>query len=134
MEKDRSKRADFNRRFETAIDPALLSAEKEVMGTDYGTTSYTTRSQADNLARRLELGSGKRLLDIGSGTGWPALYLAKSTGCHVTLTDPTSEGASTAGKRIGDDALSATALLATGNALPFRDEAFHATTSGDVFC
>ena len=53
----------------------------------YGANGYTTAAQANLLAQRLDLGPGKRLLDVGSGRGWPGLYLAASTGCTVVLTD-----------------------------------------------
>ena len=35
-------------------------------------------------AERLRLGPGSRVLDIGSGVGGPARFLAHTTGCHVT--------------------------------------------------
>jgi cyclopropane fatty-acyl-phospholipid synthase-like methyltransferase len=35
-------------------------------------------------AERLRLGPASRVLDIGSGIGGPARYLAYATGCHVT--------------------------------------------------
>jgi cyclopropane fatty-acyl-phospholipid synthase-like methyltransferase len=35
-------------------------------------------------AKTLGLGPGSRVLDIGSGVGGPARYLAHTTGCHVT--------------------------------------------------
>jgi cyclopropane fatty-acyl-phospholipid synthase-like methyltransferase len=35
----------------------------------------------------LQVGSGAHVLDIGSGTGGPAIYLAQQTGCRVTGID-----------------------------------------------
>jgi sarcosine/dimethylglycine N-methyltransferase len=35
-------------------------------------------------AERLGLGPGSRVLDVGSGVGGPARFLAHTTGCHVT--------------------------------------------------
>jgi cyclopropane fatty-acyl-phospholipid synthase-like methyltransferase len=134
MTRDRTERSDFNERFKTTSHPAVRRAEIAVIGADYGATSYTTTAQADQLARTLALGPGKLLLDIGSGTGWPGIYLAATTGCHATLTDPTDEGIGAAAQRILDDGISGTAVIATGNSLPFRDDTFDATTSGDVFC
>jgi cyclopropane fatty-acyl-phospholipid synthase-like methyltransferase len=44
-------------------------------------------AQADTLAGELRLSAGDRLLDLGSGRGWPGLYLAASSGCQVVPSD-----------------------------------------------
>ena len=126
--------AEFRERFRMVNDPAMLNAERNVIGGDYGATSYTTMGQADELARCLELGPGKTLLDIGSGSGWPGSYLAASTGSTSILTDPTLEGMAVATERSQRDRLDATAVVASGSALPFKEGVFDASTSSDVFC
>jgi cyclopropane fatty-acyl-phospholipid synthase-like methyltransferase len=42
-------------------------------------------------AEELKLGPSSRVLDIGSGIGGPARYLAYTTGCHVTALELQSE-------------------------------------------
>ena len=126
--------AEFRERFRIVNDPAMLNAEQNVIGGDYGATSYTTMGQADGLARCLELGPGRTLLDLGSGSGWPGNYLAASTGCTSILTDPTLEGMAVATKRSQRDGLDSTAVVSTGSALPFKERVFDASTSSDVFC
>ena len=126
--------AEFRERFRVVTHPAMLRAERRVTGGDFGATSYTTKSQADALARRLELGPGKVLLDIGSGSGWPANYLAQATGCEAVLTDPTWEGMAVAADRSNRDEISSLAVVASGDELPFRDETFDACSSSDAFC
>ena len=126
--------AEFRERFRIVNDPAMLNAEQNVIGGDYGATSYTTMGQADGLARCLELGPGRTLLDLGSGSGWPGNYLAASTGCTSILTDPTLEGMAVATKRSQRDGLDSTAVVSTGSALPFKEGVFDASTSSDVFC
>ena len=39
------------------------------------------------IAGQCALGSESRVLDIGSGNGWPALLLARAWGCHCTQVD-----------------------------------------------
>ena len=63
--------AEFRERYRRATDPAMVRAERSVIGGDYGAASYTTMEQADHLAVRLQLEPGRLLLDIGSGSGWP---------------------------------------------------------------
>lgn len=126
--------AEFRERFRLVTDPAMLRAERNVIGGEYGASSYTTMAQADDLARCLVLGPGRTLLDIGSGSGWPGSYLATSTGCTAILTDPTLEGMTVASERSQRDGLDTPTVVSSGTALPFRGEIFDASTSSDVFC
>ncbi len=125
---------EFRERFRLVTDPTMLRAERNVIGGDYGALSYTTMGQADELARCLNLGRGRTLLDIGAGSGWPGSYLAASTGCTAILTDPTIEGMTVAAERSLRDGLDTTTVVATGTPLPFKEGVFDASTSSDVFC
>ena len=64
-----------------ARSPVLLAVERGVCGCDYGATSWTTVDEARRIIPLLGLRPGRRLLDIGAGSGWPGLYLAGQTGC-----------------------------------------------------
>ncbi len=48
-------------------------------------TNWTMRHEARLAGELLQLGPGKRLLEVGAGSGWPGLYLAGTTGCDVRL-------------------------------------------------
>lgn len=115
-------------------EPAMRRAERRVLGCDYGGTSYTTRAQADRMAHLLDLAPGKLLLDVGSGAGWPGIYLAASTGAGVVLTDIPWEGLRVARRRVGRDGVRGHVVAASGDALPFADRSFEAVTSSDVLC
>ncbi|MCZ6885571.1 MAG: class I SAM-dependent methyltransferase [Alphaproteobacteria bacterium] len=112
----------------------MLEIERAVCGCDYGCTSWTTRGEADTAAGLLGLSPGVDLLDIGSGSGWPGLYLAKETGCTVTLSDLPLEGLQIARQRAEADGLACAIVQADGAALPFRDRGFDALFHSDVLC
>ena len=126
--------ADFNERYRIVAEPAMRRAELGVIGADYGASSYTTREQADRLADLLSLTPGSLLLDVGSGAGWPGLYLGLTTGCSVVLTDLPLEGLKVAAGRAQADGTRAAVIASTGGELALRDERFDAATSSDVLC
>lgn len=112
----------------------LRRVEARVTGCDYGATSYTTRAQADRVGRMLDLSPGKLFLDVGSGAGWPGIYLAATTGARVVLTDIPLEGLRVARRRLEHDRVGGDVVAASGSALPFPDHTFAAVTSSDVLC
>lgn len=126
----------FSERYRTSGNAALIDAELEVLGSDYQANGYTTKAQAQELGRALRLAPGDRLLDVGSGCGWPGLYLAVSTGCAVVGVDPITEGVGVAVQRAKRDATADryAAIRGGGDALPFRARSFDAAVHSDVMC
>jgi SAM-dependent methyltransferase len=118
--------------------PSLLACqiEQRVIGGDWGANGYTTMAQADILADGLGLSAGDRLLDLGTGRGWPGLYLAARTGCRVVLTDLPLEGLRVAANRAASEGLTArTGVVASAaSGLPFRAGSFDAVIHTDVLC
>lgn len=123
-------------RYRLCCSPVRLAIEREALGVDYGSTGYTTRAEADEIARHLRLGPGDRLADIGSGSGWPGLYLAQQTGCHVVGTDLPFDGLQRARARSIADGLDGRAsyAMATGRFQPLRPGSFDAVVHTDVLC
>lgn len=114
----------------------LRRIELSNCGCDYGSTSFTTVEQVDSLGSMLALAPGKHLLDIGAGSGWPGLYLAKKSGCDVTLTDLPIEGLQRAKERAALDKLpgKTAMVVASGAMLPFSNDRFTAISHADVLC
>ncbi|MDH4280884.1 MAG: methyltransferase domain-containing protein [Acidimicrobiia bacterium] len=114
----------------------LRVIERAVLDSDYHANGYTTRAQADRLGDLLELAPGHLLLDVGSGCGWPGLYLAARTGCSVVTVDPVMAGVRTAHRRIGDDTMSerAWAVAGTADQVPLRQGSVDAIVHTDVMC
>jgi 2-polyprenyl-3-methyl-5-hydroxy-6-metoxy-1,4-benzoquinol methylase len=129
-------RALFQQRYGTAAAPVARRIERRVIGGDWGANGYTTMVQADTLARGLGLSAADRLLDIGTGRGWPGLYLAARTGCRVVLADLPLEGLRVAAKRAAAEGLAARVrvVVSAASGLPFRAGSFDAIIHTDVLC
>lgn len=132
----RAQRDRLDERFLWACAPVMLDIARTVCGCDDGGTSWTTRAEADRMAEELALGPGRRLLDLGAGSGWPGLYMARSTGCEVTLVDLPFNGLKVARDRARADGVSGRSmgLVADAAALPFPDSAFDAISHSDLLC
>lgn len=63
-------------------------------------------AKLERLCRKLDLGPGDRVLEIGTGWGSFALHAASTRGCHVTTTTLSEEQYALAVQRIADAGLS----------------------------
>ena len=92
------------------------------------------RRATEELARLLAPKPGDRLLDIGSGLGGPARYLAKMCGCRVTGVDLTAEFVAAAAELTRRVGLSAEVDFRQGSALelPLADGSFDLAWSQNV--
>jgi methylase of polypeptide subunit release factors len=133
---EREARDLFTERYGRRGSDATRDVERLVIGSDFGANGYTTVAQADLLGQRLDLGEGKRLLDVGSGRGWPGLYLSKMTGCTVVLTDLPEEAMRSAARRARSEGLSGrtSTVVSTGRRLPFRRASYDGVVHTDVLC
>lgn len=133
---DETQRDRFDQIYQRNQAPVLQSVERCVFGCDYGATSWANRDEADELAALLELGPGVRLLDVGAGSGWPGLYLARETGCDVALVDVPFSGLRIAAERAVKDNLAGDCWVAAadGVSLPFADASFDVIGHSDVLC
>ena len=129
-------RALFQERYRNTPSPLTRQIEQRVIGGDWGANGFTTMDQADTLAREVQLSAADRLLDVGSGRGWPGLYLAGRTGCRVVLTDLPLEGLRVAADRAASEGLAARTgvVAAAASGLPFRAGSFDAVIHTDVLC
>jgi SAM-dependent methyltransferase len=129
-------RALFQERYRYTPSSLAGQIELRVIGGDWGANGFTTMAQADTLASALSLSAGDRLLDLGTGRGWPGLYLAARTGCRVVLADLPLEGLRVAADRAASEGLTArTGVVAcAASGLPFRAGSFDAIIHTDVLC
>ena len=133
---EKQTRADFAERYRLrAATDVIDEIERQVLGAAWGTSGYTTVAEAGRMLDRLDLGPGARLIDLGSGFGWPGLYLARESGCEVVVTDMPTEGLATSVRRARRENIrSLGAVACSGRNLPFSDGSFDAVVHTDVLC
>ena len=114
----------------------LEEIEQSVCGCAYGASSWTTRAEADAAVAMLGLAPDKRLLDVGTGCGWPGLYLASVSGCEAMLLDMPFSGLQAAARGAADDGMAERCLPVQGDgaAIPFAEASFDAIFHSDVLC
>ena len=116
---------------------AELAVRREAYGEDLGQSSWLTAREWLTFADQLGIGEGSEVLEVGSGSGGPAVYLAKARQCRVTGIDVNEAGVRNAraladsrglGERVRFEAVDAS------KPLPFPDESFDAIVSNDAMC
>ena len=133
---EREARTQFAERYAIQTGDVNARIERSVIGAVWGANGYTTLDQADELGRQLRLAPGKRLLDVGTGRGWPGLYLAKQTGCALTGTDMPLNALATARSRARIEGIEdrVAVVVAGGAEQPFRRGSFDGIVLTDVLC
>jgi cyclopropane fatty-acyl-phospholipid synthase-like methyltransferase len=120
---------------------AGFSAREQVRrltyGDDLGQSGWLTVEELERFAEWLHLQAGSRLLDVGCGSGGPALHLAETVGASVLGVDVLEEGIATATQQAQerglDDRASFVRIDVRGR-LPFEDASFDAVLSIDAMC
>ena len=137
--KPSEKARELRNQYEACYGRPQINAETlvnlEVCGPEAeGVHSYTTTSQVEGLVTELALGPKVRLLDIGSGRGWPGVYLARLSGCEAFLTDVPAAGLVVASERALREGVEGRTrfVRASGTDLPFRARTFDAVVHTDV--
>jgi len=101
---------------------------------DIGQQSFITPRYLDDMIRHLGIGPETHLLDVGAGTGGPAVYIANATGCRVTGVEINEVGVEVSNRLAADAGLSDRVTVVQGDAhtIPFEDETFDAGLSLNV--
>ncbi len=126
----------FSKKYDLLQADVMREIERSVCGCDYGATSWTTLEEARIVGEILALRPGDRLLDVGSGSGWPGVYLAERTGCDIAMIDLPFGGLRIALDRAAADQIGGASWASVADAanLPFRSDSFDAIFHSDVLC
>lgn len=133
---EREAKSRFSERYAVPVGDVNARIEREVIGDAWGANGYTTLEQANALGSRLDLGPGRSLLDVGTGRGWPGLYLAQRSGCQVVGTDMPLDALAAAKQRAQAEGIGerATFIVAAAADQPLRPASFDAIVHADVLC
>jgi len=89
----------FNVTYGNFQKQVLGEIRRETYGEDIGQTSWITTDEYDAFYNWLNLYPGDHLLEVASGSGGPANYLAQKYKCHITCLDFNEEGIKTANQQ-----------------------------------
>src|SRR5688572_30260165 len=121
-----SKRIDlFDSTYSHFTEEVLDVIRKETFVNDIGQNSWMTVDEYDRFIGLLNLGYEDHVLEVASGSGGPAIYLAKKCGCRVTGIDANENGITTATNTAAQSNAQVHFKLSDANArLPFEDNTF----------
>jgi cyclopropane fatty-acyl-phospholipid synthase-like methyltransferase len=124
-----SKQVDlYNSTYGNFQAQVLAEIRRETFGEDIGQNSWITTSEFDRFYSWLGLAPEDHILEIASGSGGPALYLARKFHCQITGLDINEEGVSTANEQARDQGITGVKFQVAdvNQPLPFDAESFEA--------
>ncbi len=115
---------------------AWTALEEAAFGVAMGSNGYTGLDEAEALLAALAVPAGARVLDLGTGRGWPAWLIAREGGHRVVGMDVPVEAL-----RLAREAFEAAAVASDtsvcageGSSMPFGGGFFDAVIHADVRC
>jgi SAM-dependent methyltransferase len=125
-----AKRIDlFDSTYSHFTKQVLETIREETFGQDIGQNSWNTVEEYDRFLSWLDLRPEHHVLEVASGSGGPACYLAKSLGCRVTGLDANESGVATAAQRTASSNQADRVIFTVADAnfpLPLDDDSFDA--------
>ena len=110
---------------------------RETYGEDMGQSSWLTAAEWIRFADQLAIGPESEVLEVGSGSGGPAVYLALARGCRLTGVDINEHGVHNATELAASRGVSDHVQFRTvdgSQPLPFPEGHFDAVVSNDAMC
>lgn len=101
----------------------------EAFGEEIGQNSWLTADEHRGFFDLLDLDGSDEVLEVASGSGGPALFMVRESGCHVTGVDLHDDGVAAANAAAADLGLAGRARFLHVDArgpLPFADASFDA--------
>src|ERR1700752_493938 len=117
----------FETTYRNFSEQVLQAIREETFGRDIGHNNWLTVDEYDRFISRLKLLPGDHALEVASGSGGPARYLACKANCHVTGIDANESGVRTATRDSSQTRTRVEFQVADANTqMPFEDHTFDA--------
>lgn len=127
----------YNNVYADFASGAEAAVRHDAFGEDIGQSSWLTAPEWLRFADRAQVREGSHVLEVGSGSGGPAVYLAAKRGCRVTGVDINEHGISN-GARLAESQGVADRVtfqvVDASNPMPFPASSFDAVLSNDAMC
>ena len=127
----------YNTYYDKFAADAQAAVRKETYGEDIGQSSWMTADELRHFIDLLKIDESTNVLEVGSGSGGPALFLANETGCRLTGVDVNEFGIKNANELARERGLSDRAefkQIDASKRLPFENNSFDVVFSNDVMC
>jgi SAM-dependent methyltransferase len=118
-------------------ESVLGQVRHETYGEDFGQSSWVTGVEYRQFIARLELTARDHVLDVGCGSGGPAVFLAREAGCSVTGVDVNQAGLAAGRELVRQAKLEDRVTLRLAdvkNPLPLADHSCDAIVCLDAMC
>jgi SAM-dependent methyltransferase len=116
---------------------AEAEVRRQAFGEDIGQSSWVTAAEWLRFADQARVEASSRVLEIGSGSGGPAVHLAAARGCRVTGIDINPNGIRNGMRLAAERGLTERVTFQAADAsrpLPFEPASFDAALSNDAMC
>jgi len=116
---------------------AEAAVREAAFGEDIGQSSWLTVAEWLEFADQLQVTPASEVLEVGSGSGGPAVYLALTRGCRVTGVDINEHGVRNARALAEARGVAGRATFEVVDAtrpMPFPAASFDAIVSNDAIC
>ena len=127
----------YNTYYDKFAAEAQAAVRAETYGEDIGQSSWMTADELRHFIELLKIDEPTNVLEVGSGSGGPALFLAKETGCKLIGVDVNEFGIKNANELARERGLSDRAefkQIDASKPLPFENDSFDVVFSNDVMC
>ena len=127
----------YNTSYDHYAAQAQEDVRRETYGEDIGQTGWMTTQEFRCFFELLAAGPGSNVLEVGSGAGGCALFLARETGSNVTGVDINQYGIRNANSLAREQRLDDRVRFErvnSGEPLPFPSAKFDSVFSNDAVC
>jgi SAM-dependent methyltransferase len=127
----------YNNVYGDFASPAEAAVRRAAYGEDIGQSSWLTAEEWLHFADQLGVTPESEVLEVASGSGGPAIHLARTRGCRVTGIDINELGvrnARTLAESLGVAERARFQTVDASQPLPFPGASFDAVVSNDAIC